>query len=176
MAEDAYSDEIWRVIEEAPNYAVSNLGRVKRVVPDKHGRSMRILKTPLNDKGYPGCSLHFGGKQHHRPVHKLVCVTFHGPKPECEGVRYEVRHLDGNKTNNRWDNLAWGTMAENAADRAAHGTQLYGEQVNLAKLTAENVLYIRSTDRDDKALAEEFDMAAGSIRIIRRGLSWRHLL
>lgn len=43
-------------------------------------------------------------------IHRLVCEAFHGPAP-FEGA--VVLHLDEDATNNRPDNLRWGTMKEN---------------------------------------------------------------
>lgn len=43
-------------------------------------------------------------------IHRLVCEAFHGPAP-FEGA--VVLHLDEDATNNRPDNLRWGTMREN---------------------------------------------------------------
>jgi len=43
-------------------------------------------------------------------VHRLVCEAFHGPAPDASFV---VIHLDEDATNNRKDNLKWGTMKEN---------------------------------------------------------------
>lgn len=40
-----------------------------------------------------------------------------GPLPPGK----ETRHKDGDSTNNRRDNLSYGTKAENAEDRRAHG-------------------------------------------------------
>jgi hypothetical protein len=50
----------------------------------------------------------------------------------------QCRHLDGNRSNNRLDNLAWGTPLENGADKARHGTAK-GERNGRAKLTAAKV-------------------------------------
>lgn len=172
MADDVYSDEIWRVINEAPEYAVSNYGRVKRIVPDRFGREMRILKTPLDDKGYPGCSLHFGGKQHHRSVHRLVCAAFHGQKPT---PKHEVRHLDGDAANPRADNLAWGTSKENKADCDRHGTIRRGEKVHQAKLTPDEVATIRASGEHYRSVADRFGITPNYVHAIRRSKTWRHL-
>jgi hypothetical protein len=43
-------------------------------------------------------------------VHRLVCEAFHGPAPEGLPV---VIHLDEDATNNRPENLKWGTQKEN---------------------------------------------------------------
>lgn len=51
-------------------------------------------------------------------VHRIVMRAFAGPRPE--GL--EVRHLDGDPTNNGLTNLAYGTPLENASDQRLHGT------------------------------------------------------
>lgn len=54
----------------------------------------------------------------HKRVHVLVCETFHGLKTD---PKLEVRHLNGNPKDNRAENLAWGTKAENIQDIFRHG-------------------------------------------------------
>jgi len=44
------------------------------------------------------------GETAKRYVDELVCEAFHGPRPSPE---HEVRHRDGNITNNRASNLMW---------------------------------------------------------------------
>lgn len=113
--------ETWKVIKEAPDYAVSDHGNVRRIRPDRFGRlSGKNLATPNNDKGYPNLNLHFGGRQHLRRVHRLVCEAFHGPAPE--GMN-EVRHLNGKPNDNRACNLAWGTASQNRQDTWDHGRE-----------------------------------------------------
>jgi hypothetical protein len=53
-----------------------------------------------------------------RMIHVLVTGAFIGPRPD--GM--QVRHLDGNKLNNRTENLSYGTPSENQFDRTKHGT------------------------------------------------------
>lgn len=43
-------------------------------------------------------------------IHQAVCEAFHGPKPQPNFV---VIHLDEDATNNRPENLKWGTQKEN---------------------------------------------------------------
>lgn len=77
----------------------------------------RWLSKTLNKKtGYFHVTLTRDGTQSVRTVHSLVCSAFNGlPQPGME-----VRHLDGQKLNNAASNLAWGTRAENIADRDLH--------------------------------------------------------
>jgi len=107
-------------------------------------------------------------------AHILVLTTFVGPPSDGQ----ECRHLDGNRGNNRLDNLAWGTRLENNQDKIAHGKSLPGEQCNKSKLTNVQVLLIRklaSEGHSGISLARKFNVSNNSIcRIIRRE-TWRHL-
>jgi hypothetical protein len=40
----------------------------------------------------------------------------------------QVRHLDGDKTNNNKTNLSWGSASENAEDKRRHNTLLTGDR------------------------------------------------
>jgi len=77
------------------------------------------------------------------PIHKLILLAFHGPKP---GIEYQCRHLNGNPLDNRPENLCWGTPKENVHDSIIHGTAAclrFGERSNCAKLKDKEVDEIR---------------------------------
>lgn len=83
-----------------------------RSIPRRRTRG-GILKLRVNKRGYLSVVL---GRETHE-VHRLVALTFHGPRPDgCE-----VRHVDGNPLNPRASNLAYGTRSENGLDKRAHG-------------------------------------------------------
>lgn len=128
----------WRPVAGFP-YEVSRDGRVRRTAGgSNNAKPGRILKGYTDTYGYVVVRLSKNGTVHDRKVHRLVCEAFHGPSNLPE-----VRHLDGNRSNNHASNLAWGTTAENAADRARHGRTLRGEASPRAKLTAVQVEAIR---------------------------------
>lgn len=91
-------------------------------------RSYRGQRRPLaaqpSKDGYLRVKPTVNGKERWMSVHRLVAEAYHGPCPE--GM--QCRHLDGDKTNNRPENLRWGTAVENAADRKVHGTESSGER------------------------------------------------
>jgi hypothetical protein len=71
--------------------------------------SGRLLKPGRNKKGYLTVGLFKEGcPQRSEYVHRLVAVAFHGAKPGLH-----VNHKDGDKTNNRPENLEWVTIKEN---------------------------------------------------------------
>jgi hypothetical protein len=165
--------EEWRVIAFAPDYAVSSLGRVKRIKADSLGRGKgKMLKLPVGDAGYPCCSIHVDRKQHHRRVYRLVADAFLGPKPT---PKHEVRHLDGDHLNTRADNLAWGTSAENKADCLRHGTRSWGERRPMAKLTEQAVIEIRRSKEMQKSLAARYGVTQGLVSAVKLGKVWKHV-
>ena len=108
------ADEQWRNVPGFSGYQASTLGRVRSL----KGRTSRLLKGSLLKSGYYSVHLYNDDRRVHRPVHILVTTAFHGARP----AGLEVRHLDGDSTNNRPTNLAWGTHVENNQDRVKHGT------------------------------------------------------
>lgn len=113
---DQLATERWAPIPGyEQTYEVSTRGRVNsRPRPTTRGG---ILTWSPDNYGYPRVTLVQGGKQRKVRVHLLVMAAFVGPTPE--GM--EVRHLDGDSSNPRLDNLAFGTHAENMADMVRHG-------------------------------------------------------
>lgn len=89
--------------------------------------------------GYQGVILCRVGTRKYMPIHRLVTLTFYGPRPS----NLVTRHLDGNKLNNRLDNLAYGTNKENTDDRDKHGRTVRGEKHRWTKLTDAEVYNIR---------------------------------
>jgi len=97
-------------------YSVDEYGVVTSTLKGKP----RVVAPSRDQKGYLVVRVNgaLPGRRVRRWVHVLVATAFHGSRPSPE---HEVRHLDGCKTNNRADNLAWGTAKENAMDRERHG-------------------------------------------------------
>ena len=106
-------------------YEVSSHGRVRsvdRTVNYSNGRVRhikgRVRCATLDRYGYPIVDLWKQGKGQTRTVHSLVAEAFVGPRPD--GM--QVCHNDGDPTNNRVDNLRYGTHSDNMLDRVRHGT------------------------------------------------------
>ena len=107
-------------------YEVSDQGRVKsldRWATRSDGKRQHILTKLL--KAFPnGASNHQRvdlrkeGKTYPRQVHRLVMESFVGPYPDGQ----EIRHLDGDPTNNALSNLAYGTRSDNLYDAVRHKT------------------------------------------------------
>ena len=167
--------EEWRVVEDFPSYAVSNLGRVKRIVSAKTYSVTGKCLTPNVTVGYEHVTLCRDGRTKIFRVNKLVCTVFHGPTP---GIDYQAAHNDGNKRNNRADNLRWATPTENQKDRIRHGTDSRGVKHYATTLTEREVLEIRLHPRSNgclNVLAEKYGVSRNSINNIRGRISWQWL-
>ena len=114
--------EIWKDIEGYEGlYQVSNLGRVKsldRIVITNNrwgglterNLKSRILKQTTDSLGrYLMVILSKDGVVKTKLVHRLVAKSF----IQRDAIKFEVNHIDGNKRNNRLDNLEYCTRTEN---------------------------------------------------------------
>jgi hypothetical protein len=106
-------------------YEITHDGRVFSTAHNWRGYGRREMMQQPNAHGYPSVRLTLEGKRTRIAVHRLVASRFLPPRPS---LKHEVRHLNGDKTDNRASNLAWGTAKENAADREAHGRTSRGPQ------------------------------------------------
>ena len=117
--------EVWKPVPGWEDfYQVSSYGRVRsldRVVMRGDGVRQtvksRLLRPHTEKTGYKSVALFRDGKGKTRTVHYLVTLAFLGPRP----ANMEVRHLDGNPSNNFLENLRYGTSAENKQDTIRHG-------------------------------------------------------
>lgn len=66
----------------------------------------------------------YGMPVQHQAVAPVIAEAFLGPKP----VGMQVRHLNGDKNDNRPSNLSYGSALANAIDRELHGTTVRGER------------------------------------------------
>jgi hypothetical protein len=110
-------DEIWKTINEFPNYEVSNFGRVrsidrtiKGVRTYNHYKSV-ILSPALVGSGYYGVSLRNNIRIKTCKIHQLVAVAF--LNHVINGNILVVNHIDCNKLNNNVNNLEIITHREN---------------------------------------------------------------
>ena len=110
-------DVKWRpVVGYEELYWISTDGRVYSV-PRKN-TSGGILTKDIAPNGYHIVHLYLNGHPKTVRIHQLVAAAFIGPRP----TGMQVRHLDGNKSNNHISNLAYGTPSQNEQDKRSHGT------------------------------------------------------
>ena len=101
-------NEQWKTILGYPEYEVSNMGRVRSFT--KEGRKY-LLKTSKNEyTRYTSVMLYHNGSKSNLSVHRLVAHMF---VDGCTPTANTVNHIDGDKTNNRADNLEWVSQSDN---------------------------------------------------------------
>ena len=134
------ADEHWRSIPGYLVYEASSQGRIRsieRTIICKDGKPRhikgRVLAQCTTAKGYKNAGP--AG-----PVHVLVCLAFHGPRPD----RHFACHGHLGKTINTPENLYWGTSVQNLGDdKRRDGTTLFGTRNPATKLTPDQVIEIR---------------------------------
>jgi hypothetical protein len=157
-------------IPDFDGYYAGEDGLIYSCQSNWRGYGIRSLSTQCSHDGYNLVYLTVGiGKTKKKKVHFLVCSAFHGKKKLAE---LEVRHLDGNRLNNKPNNLKWGTRSENAMDRSKHGKKK-GRYGNNQKLTISQVTKIRSDNRSNSDIANDYNVNSKSISNIKRGKTWK---
>ena len=116
-------------LKHTPGYRVTEDGRVFSVASNWRGYGEREMQQAPNDDGYPSVRILIDGKRTRMAVHRLVAKYY---LPERPSPDHEIRHLDGDKWNAHFTNLAWGTRKENAADRSRHGRTSHGPRHSAA--------------------------------------------
>lgn len=168
--------ETWKAIPFAPDYAVSDLGRVMRVTGSaRQAKAGRILKQrPSGHKKlYLGLNIVIDGKAKTFLVHRLVALVFIGDPPTPQ---HEVAHGDGDEHNNRLSNLRWATRSDNHADKVEHGTDKRGRKHHNVKLAEDDVRSIRAAQWGQVgALAARYGVSPGTIKDIRARKTWAWL-
>jgi DNA-binding phage protein len=161
--------EVWKDVAGVVGYQVSNLGRVRsRRLPDV----WLIIKGSADCRGYMRVCIPYPDKPRTVKVHRLVLMAFVGPSPAST----ETCHEDGNPANNRLTNLRWGTRKDNARDRRRHGHDLLGESHPDAKLTTEQVKFIRRLSLFPKSrlqIARQLGVSKSAVDRIQDGKTWQ---
>ena len=131
--------EEWRIIEEFPNYYISNLGEVKN-------KNNKILKQNNNLYGYKRIGLYKDGEQYFRYIHRLVAFAF----LTSADMSYVVNHKDEDKANNCVDNLEWISRCDNTN----YGTrnQRVSEKLKGRQLTDEHKNNLRNSAKKRRVL------------------------
>jgi hypothetical protein len=104
----------------APDYVAGSDGRIVKV----RGRGTADRDIPMrahdsgSGNGYLKVRLVVPGEGRRMfYVHRLVCEAFHGLPPDYVDGDAQARHLNGEPTDNRAANLAWGTQSANERDK-----------------------------------------------------------
>lgn len=168
--------EIYRQIAGWDNFLVSNFGNIKSVdrLEDfkggKRKRFGRVMKQRVLRKYF--C---IGLRQNKRSknffVHRLVARAFL-PNPNNYDI---VNHKDGNRENNRWDNLEWCTQKMNIHHAMAADNWTRGERHGNSKVSDSDVILLRMAKTKITDLANSMGISYSTAKKIRSNKSWRHI-
>lgn len=158
--------EIWLPIPGFRLHEVSNLGRVR------NHKTGHVLAGQPNWAGYHLLQLgHLGARP---TVHSLVMLAFVGPRPED----YDINHKDGNKANNRLENLEYVTKSQNKRHSVNVLGKGRGESHGNAKITEDDVREIRrlaAAGLKHGEIAERFLLTRANVSYIVRRSAWAHV-
>lgn len=110
-------------------------------------------------------------------VHQILAVIYFGK--QC--VDMQINHVDGDKTNNRKNNLEAISQIENIKHSHKIGARTYksGTHITSSKLCDKQVIEIRKKLNEGSSqakLAKEYGISKGAIQDIKEEKTWKHLL
>ena len=117
--------ELWKPLLEYKGIEVSSIGRIRKAA-NKRRKERILTEFPKDRDGYCRCSVQkLDGTWTSQPVHRLVAKAF---IPNTEN-KQAVNHIDGNRQNNRVENLEWVTSKENVIHSFRFGSRKVCKQV-----------------------------------------------
>lgn len=165
-------DEQWKPIGDT-GYAVSNTGKVASMKRS----GWVVLRQNRHRDGYSLATMCINRKHKTRLAHILVAELFLGPKPT---PAHEVNHRDGDKANNRVDNLEWVTPSQNTRHRfdVLGHVGHRGAKNPRAKLSVDDVGAIRSrlaAGEFQRVIAKDYGVDRKTISHVKSGRNWAWL-
>jgi len=144
------------------NYVVYNDGTIFSL-------QSKMFMNSINTNGY--LSVKMAGKL--ESIHRLVGGLFI-PNPDNKP---EINHIDGDKTNNKVENLEWVSPSENIQHKIHQlGKEHRGSKNGMAKLTLEDVDKIKvlyQAGYSQNKLGEMFGISQGKISNVINGKSYK---
>lgn len=167
--------EEWRsLVGFEGRYEVSSLGKIRTLSRYRPEYYHSILSPWLTLRGYESVSLRLDGRRVSVSVHRAVMAAFVGPCPEGE----QVAHNDGNRRNNRIDNLRYATPSSNIDDRRRHGRTARGQRNGGAKLdqaAARTILSLKDRGISASEIAHLACVHPSTVSAIWNGENWTNL-
>ena len=165
------NSKVYTINNEKTTYLVYTDGSVYSIRNDK----LKKMKPVKQKHGYYLVHLHFNGKSYYRWLHRMVAECF----IENKDNKPEVNHIDGDKSNNRVENLEWVTCKENIEHAFRSNLRGVGERAANAKLTEKQVRKICEMLEDNYLTMREISEIIGcnyhQVFEIKTKKSWTHV-
>lgn len=152
-------------IDGFDEYAVSPFGDVISLKSDH----IRLLSQCIEGDGYLFVLLYRNGKKYTSTVHRLVAKTFLLNPDQMP----QVNHADGNKYNNRLDNLEFCTAKENM--QHAYKTGLHSKRGRLTEDELNQIVDMLNAGVIYRDIANMFNISSNQIKYIATGRSHKEL-
>ena len=158
-------------------YKVSNCGDIiscERQIYTGIGDKRRIITLkekplkPNDNRGYKYVCLRKDGANRFVGVHQAVLWAFVGK----QDIGIEVRHLNSNPSDNRLENLIYGTKSENMQDAVRLGTLVFSR----SNLTIFEVNEIAKAQGTLSSIAKRFNCHQGTVHAIKTGKSFKNFI
>lgn len=172
-----FEQEIWKDVKGFEGrFSISSFGRLM----SHNGRlkGSHILTPAIDILGYYMTNLRSAPVNRKVRIHTLVAENFL-INPHLS-VRQTVNHIDGNKLNNRVDNLEWISAAENCAHAVRIGLyDIKGSKHPAAKVNENEVLEMRSLSDNEcvsaRVLAISYGLSRRNVNDIVKRRLWNHV-
>lgn len=175
LAELVFDGQVCREIPGHSGYWVPRSGAfivsTRRVNKGHDGRPHLLKAEPDRDGYVTYSTIRKGGTA--LRMHTAVLLAWVGPRPD--GLI--AIHRDDCKTNNSWDNLEWGTHADNGADKRIFETAV-GERNSQARMTENFVIRLReeaATKNLPQLCAAHPGFSRFAIWAAVTGYTWAHV-
>lgn len=152
---------------------------LKRIVARSDGgtttRPEAILAQQTNEWGYMTVGLNKNRKRKHMLVHRIMLLAFVGECPD--GM--EINHKNGNKNDNRLENLEYCTHSENQKHACnVLGFVTRGVRHGRAKLNdglVREIRYLHANGMSHSKLSAKYHVSEKVIYCVVNRKSWRHV-
>jgi hypothetical protein len=171
---DKPSEEVWKDVKGYEGiYQVSNFGNVKSL-GNEFTRKERFLKLSPQSKGYLTVVLQKNATRKMILVHRIVAEYFLSNPLN----KSQINHINGDKTDNKVENLEWVSHRENLDHAIKNNLTLKGEKNRNSKLKDVDIIKIHSLlqkGTTTKELSESYNVSYSTIDGIRTNRYWKHL-
>jgi hypothetical protein len=159
---------LFKTIPSFPNYMINRVGEVQNY-------KNKILSSYTDRYGYLVSTLYLDKKRKKRTVHSLVMETFvHIRKGNCQ-----INHIDGDKKNNKLENLEYCTASDNLSHAYRIGLKsAIGERNGFSKICSKDVVNIKkmlANGQTQKLVASFFEIDQSTVSNIKTGKLWSHV-
>lgn len=142
--------EVWKDIKGFERlYQISNYGNIKSLNYKRTGKE-QVLKQNINGRGYCYVNISINNKYKNILIHRAVAKTFIPTNNE----KLDINHKDGNKQNNRVENLEWCTRSQNIQHAYNNGFKKGSKGMTYKKRCELAIEYIEENEKEYGSLEE----------------------